>query len=146
MSAPRQFCTFQVADLYLGLDVLTVQEVLRARELARVPLAPANVEGLLNLRGQIVTAIDLRRRLGFPLRQADDPPMFMIVRTDDGFLALLVDSVGDVIEVDDATFEAAPDTLSSAMRALIAGVHKLPQRLLHILDARQAAAVPAHAA
>lgn len=146
MSAPVQLCTFQVAHLFLGLDVLTVQEVLRARELARVPLAPVNVEGLLNLRGQIVTAIDLRRRLGFPPREADREPMFMIVRTDEGFLALLVDSVGDVIEVEDSTFEAAPDTLPPPIRNLITGVHKLPKRLLHVLDATQVSAAPAHAA
>ncbi len=146
MKTPHQLCTFHVAGLFLGLDVLAVQEVLRARELLPVPLAPANVEGLLNLRGQIVTAIDLRRRLGFPNRDVSASPMIMIVRDEDGCVALLVDSVGDVIEVDYATFEPAPDTLPAAMRALLTGVHKLPKQLLHVLDAHEITATSAHAA
>lgn len=139
MSTARQICTFYIADLYLGVDVLNVQEVLRPQELARVPLAPANVEGLLNLRGHIVTAIDLRRRLGFPPRDRGAEPMFLIVRADDGYVALLVDRVGDVIDVDAATFEPAPDNLPAATRSLITGVHKLPRQLLHLLDATQVA-------
>lgn len=141
MSASLQFCTFRVCDLFLGLDVLNVQEVLRARELARVPLAPPNIEGLLNLRGQIVTAIDLRQRLGFPPRAAEEAPMFMIVRTNEGAVALLVDSVGDVIEAEPTTFEAAPDTLAPHLRGLITGVHKLQPQLLHVLDISAATSV-----
>ncbi|HEY3756180.1 MAG TPA: chemotaxis protein CheW [Opitutaceae bacterium] len=143
---PKQLCTFYIADLFLGLDVLAVQEVLRASELARVPLAPRHVEGLLNLRGQIVTAIDLRRRLGLAPRETGAESMFMIVRTDNAFVALIVDRVGDVIEVDPGSFEEPPDTLRGAIRGLLSGVHKLPGSLLHILDADQTAAVPAHAA
>ncbi|MGC4073098.1 MAG: chemotaxis protein CheW [Nibricoccus sp.] len=146
MKTPHQLCTFHVAGLFLGLDVLTVQEVLRSRELALIPLAPANVEGLLNLRGQIVTAIDLRRRLGFAPRAENESPMIMIVRDADGCVALLVDRVGDVIEVEDSTFEPAPDTLPAAMRHLLLGIHKLPKQLLHVLDARETTAAAAHAA
>lgn len=139
MNSSGQFCTFHVADVFLGVNVLKVQEVLRYRALATIPLAPANVEGLLNLRGQIVTAIDLRRRLGFAARPADESTMIVIVRTEDGQIAFLVDSVGDVLDVDEATFEPVPDTLPPATRALILGVHKLPGSLLHVLDAEQAA-------
>ena len=142
-SSLRQLCTFHVAGLFFGVDVLSVQEVLRARELAPVPLAPPVVEGLLNLRGQIVSAIDLRRRLGFGPRESEDPPMFMIVRTEDGQVALIVDAVGDVLEVSPDSFEAPPDTMSAAMRPVIIGVHKLPRRLLHVIDPEQAAALPA---
>lgn len=141
-----QYCTFHVAGLYLGVDVLSVQEVLRSTELARVPLAPPTVEGLLNLRGQIVTTINLRRRLSFEPRPDDAESMFMIVRTTDGYVALVVDSVGDVIEVDADTYEPAPETLSPASRSLVTGVHKLAGRLLHLLDANQAATLTAHAA
>jgi purine-binding chemotaxis protein CheW len=144
MNTTTQYCTFHVAGLFLGVDVLSVQEVLRATELARVPLAPATVEGLLNLRGQIVTTIDLRRRLSFEPRAADAEPMFMIVHTADGYVALVVDSVGDVIEVNDETYEPTPETLPATARALVSGVHKLPGRLLHLLDATQAATLPAH--
>ena len=146
MNNPTQYCTFHVGGLFLGLDVLSVQEVLRASPLSRVPLAPPTVEGLLNLRGQIVTTIDLRRRLGFEPRQADAEPMFMIVRTADGHVSLLVDSVGDVIEVTDESFEAPPETLAPATRSLIRGVHKLPKHLLHLLDPEQATHVSGHAA
>jgi purine-binding chemotaxis protein CheW len=141
-----QYCTFHVAGLYLGVDVLSVQEVLRATELARVPLAPPTVEGLLNLRGQIVTTINLRRRLSFEPSPEDAESMFMIVHTADGYVALVVDSVGDVIEVNADTYEPTPETLSPTSRSLVTGVHKLAGRLLHLLDANQAATLPAHAA
>lgn len=146
MNTPTQYCTFHVAGLFLGIDVLSVQEVLRASPLSRVPLAPPTVEGLLNLRGQIVTTIDLRRRLGFAPRAADTEPMFMIVRTADGHVSLLVDSVGDVLELTDETLEPPPETLPPATRSLIRGVHKLPKQLLHLLDPEQATALAAHAA
>lgn len=136
-----RYCTFHVAGLLLGIDVLSVQEVLRAgHELARVPLAPPIIEGLLNLRGQIVTTIDLRRRLGFEARPSGPEPLWMIVRGGDGAVALVVDSVGDVIEVDESSFEPPPRTMPAAARGLVRGVHKLPARLLHILDAEAATA------
>lgn len=146
MSTATQYCTFHVGDLFLGVNVLSVQEVLRATELALVPLAPRTVLGLLNLRGQIVTALDLRLRLGFEARAADADPMFMIVHAADGAVALVVDSVGDVIEAGADTHEPAPGNLSATARSLVGGVHKLPGRLLHLLDVDQAATLPAHAA
>ncbi len=146
MSDSRQFCTFYVAGLYLGIDVLTLQEVLRSRELARVPLAPADIEGLLNLRGQIVPAIDLRRRLGFPPGERDAGSYFMIVRTAGTQIALIVDSVGDVIDVGADSFEPPPETVRPEVRHLIQGVHKLEGALLHILDAATAGAPPTHLA
>src|SRR5208337_5408307 len=105
MANLRQFCTFSVADLCLAIDVLEVQEVIRYQEMTRVPLVPKVVRGLINLRGQIVTAIDLRLRLGMTERPADQLPMNVVVRTDDGALSLLVDEIGDVIEVEEKTFE-----------------------------------------
>lgn len=137
-TATCQLCTFHVGALFLGVNVLSVQEVLSARELTRVPLAHGNIQGLLNLRGQIVTAIDLRLRLGFPPRAAGAEPMFMIMRAHEGWFALLVDAVGDVIEVRDDTLETPPETLSAASRALVRGVHKLPSRLLHVLHVENA--------
>ena len=89
-----QFSTFFVADLFFGVDVLRVQEVLRFQQMTHVPQAPGVIEGLINLRGQIVTAIDLRRRLGLPPRSGDQMPMNMVVRTDDGAVSLLVDEIG----------------------------------------------------
>ena len=86
-----QFSTFFVADLFFGVDVLRVQEVLRFQQMTRVPQAPEVIEGLINLRGQIVTAIDMRRRLRLPPRGGDQTPMNIVVRTEDGAVSLLVD-------------------------------------------------------
>jgi purine-binding chemotaxis protein CheW len=129
-----QFSTFFVADLFFGVDVLRVQEVLRFQQMTRVPQSPEVVEGLINLRGQIVTAIDMRRRLGLPPRDGDQPPMNIVVRTDDGAVSLLVDEIGDVLDVDTASYEPPPANLHPAARELIRGVYKLKDRLLLVLD------------
>jgi purine-binding chemotaxis protein CheW len=129
-----QFSTFFVADLFFGVDVLHVQEVLRSQQMTSVPQAPGVIEGLINLRGQIVTAIDMRRRLGLPQRAGDQAPMNMVVRTVDGAVSLLVDEIGDVLEMDSATYERPPRNLDPAARELIRGVYKLKDRLLLVLD------------
>lgn len=135
--ANGQFSTFFVADLFFGVDVLRVQEVLRFQQMTRVPLAPEVIEGLINLRGQIVTAIDMRRRLRLPPRTGGENPMNMVVRTDDGPVSLLVDEIGDVLDVDAATYERPPENLDPAARELIRGVYKLKDRLLLVLDAER---------
>jgi purine-binding chemotaxis protein CheW len=129
-----QFSTFFLADLFFGVDVLRVQEVLRFQQMTRVPLAPEVIEGLINLRGQIVTAIDMRRRLRLPPRSGDKMPMNMVVRTEDGAVSLLVDEIGDVLDVDAATYERPPENLDPAARDLIRAVYKLKDRLLLVLD------------
>lgn len=136
-----QFSTFFVDDLFFGVDVLNVQEVLRAQQMTPVPQAPNVIEGLINLRGQIVTAIDMRRRLLLPPRGADQTPMNMVVRTIDGAVSLLVDEIGDVLDTDAATFERAPDNLDASARELIRGVYKLKDRLLLVLDTEKAVEV-----
>jgi purine-binding chemotaxis protein CheW len=129
-----QFSTFFVSDLFFGVDVLRVQEVLRFQQMTYVPRAPKVIEGLINLRGQIVTAIDLRRRLGLPPRAVDQMPMNMVVRTDDGAVSLLVDEIGDVLDMDAATYERPPENLDPAAQEIICGVYKLKDRLLLVLD------------
>lgn len=129
-----QFSTFFVADLFFGVDVLHVQEVLRAQQMTSVPQAPHVIEGLINLRGQIVTAIDMRRRLGLPQRPGGLAPMNIVVRTIDGAASLLVDEIGDVLDMDSATYEQPPQNLDPAARELIRGVYKLKDRLLLVLD------------
>src|SRR5579883_2746531 len=89
-----QLSTFFVADLFFGVDVLCVQEILRCQQMTRVPQAPAVIEGLINLRGQIVTAIDMRRRLGLPPRSGSQMPTNVVVRNDEGAVSLLVDEIG----------------------------------------------------
>jgi purine-binding chemotaxis protein CheW len=99
------------------------------------------VEGMINLRGQIVLAIDLRRRLALGERSKGELPMNVVVRTPDGAVSLLVDEIGDVIEVEQSSFEDPPETLRSAVRAMILGVHKLERKLLHVLDTQKACQV-----
>jgi purine-binding chemotaxis protein CheW len=134
VSNTQQFCTFFVDGQFFGVPVQQVQEVIRYQEMTRVPLVPRVIRGLINLRGQIVVAIDLRRRLNAAERPDDQLPMNVVVRTTDGVISLLVDEIGDVIEVQDDTFERPHDTLNHASRELVLGVHKLPQHLLLILD------------
>ena len=134
MIASRQLCTFFLDDHLFGVDAQTVQEVIRFQEMTRVPQAPPSVSGLINLRGQIVTAIDLRRRLGMKPREVGKLPMNVVVRSDDGAVSLLVDQIGDVIEVDAENFETPPDTLRGPARELVRGAYKLDGRLLLLLD------------
>lgn len=128
------YATFTVADRYLGVPVERVQEVLRAQPITPVPLAHEHIEGLLNMRGQIVTALNLRARLGLPPRDAEAPRANVIVMTDDGPLSLVVDALGDVVAVHDGLFEPPPDTLQTDTRHLIKGAYKLDDALLLDLD------------
>ena len=134
MDDDRQYCTFFVGGHYFGVDVLKVQEVIRYQEMTRVPLAPPEVAGLINLRGQIVTAIDLRRRLELGNRPAEQTPLNVVVHTEDGAVSLLVDEIGDVLKVSETLFEPPPETLRGTARELIRGAYKLDDRLLLILD------------
>ena len=139
----RQFCTFYLGDRFFGVPVMQVQEVIRYQEMTRVPLAADAVEGLINLRGQIVTAIDLRRRLGLEERAEDQLPMNVVVRSEEGVVSLLVDEIGDVLEVDEEIHEAPPETMQGMGAELIQGVYKLQDRLLLILDTEKAIRVDA---
>lgn len=138
--AEQQFCTFYLDGLFFGIEVKKVQEVIRHQVMTAVPLAPRLIGGLINLRGQIVTAIDLRLRLGLPERKAGELPMNVVARTESGAVSLLVDEIGDVLEVQDQQFEDVPQTMRQA-RELIRGVYKLPNRLLLVLDTAQAVSV-----
>ncbi len=133
-----QYCTFLVAGLYFGIDVRRVQEVLRSQDVTPVPQAPAVIAGLINLRGQIVPAVDMRRRLGLADRPAQTQSMNMVIRSEEGAASLLVDEIGDVLDVDGAAFEPIPDNLAPEQRELIRGVCKLRDRLLLVLDAERA--------
>ena len=134
----QQYSTFFLDGLYLGVEVLKVQELIRYQEMTRVPLAPRVIHGLINLRGQIVTAIDLRRRFDMPDRPGDRTPMNVVIRTDDGAVSLLVDEIGDVVEVNGEQFERAPETIKGRATDLVTGVYKMQERLLLILDVERA--------
>jgi purine-binding chemotaxis protein CheW len=141
MKQRRQLCTFYLQKLLFGVEVEKVQEVIRYQEMTRIPLSPAVIGGLINLRGQIVTAVDLRRQLELAARGAGELPMNVVIRRDDGPISLLVDEIGDVVEVDEQLFEPAPDTLDSHGREFIRGVYKLKQQLLLLLDTEKAMSV-----
>lgn len=136
-AASRQFSTFYVADLFFGVEVTRVQEVLRFQQMTAIPQAPDIIEGLINLRGQIVVAIDMRKRLGLAPRTADQTPMNMVVRSEDGAVSLLVDEIGDVLDVEASVYEQPPPNLDPAARRLIRGVYKLKDRLMLVLDAER---------
>jgi purine-binding chemotaxis protein CheW len=138
MSQTSQFCTFYLGKLLFGVELKGVQEVIRSLEMTKVPLAPAVVSGLINLRGQIVTAVDLRRRLELEPSPPGTIPMNVVVRSQDGAVSLLVDEIGDVVEAEEITFEPPPETLQGSVRTMILGVHKLNGRLLHVLDIEKA--------
>jgi purine-binding chemotaxis protein CheW len=138
MPQTHQFCTFYLDQLLFGVELEKVQEVIRSLEITEIPLAPRVVSGLMNLRGQIVTGIDLRRRLDLPDRPEETQPMNVVIRSADGAVSLLVDEIGDVVEVTDESFERPPETLHGKVREVILGVHKLEKHLMHVLNTEKA--------
>lgn len=132
-----RFCSFTLAGYFFGVEVERVQEVLRHQPMTRIPLAPPQVRGLINLRGQIVTAIDLRRLFGFPDRPMDELPMNVVVRGSGGAVSLLVDEIDEVLDPDSDSFELPPQNLNADVRRLVRGVHKFDRRLMLVLDVDQ---------
>jgi purine-binding chemotaxis protein CheW len=139
----KQLATFYAGNRYLGIDVTRVQEVIRSQPITRAPLAAREIRGLINLRGQIVLAFDLRRRLGLPVRDDGAPPMNVVLRTPNGLVSLLVDRIGEVLDVDTDLFEQPPETLQGQARELIRGAYKLDGALLLELDTDRALDVAA---
>ena len=135
----HQYCTFLLDGHLFGVDVASVQEVLKGQDVTPVPLAPAEVDGLINLRGQIVTTLDLRCRLGLPDRPAGSASVSVVVRAADGGpVSMVVDRIGDVLHVDGATLESPPDTVPAEVRELVSGICKLEDRLMLLLDTEKA--------
>jgi purine-binding chemotaxis protein CheW len=137
MAGTKQLCTFYVGGGYFGIPVEHVQEVVRPQHITPVPLAPKVVRGLINLRGQILTALDLRYRLGLGEPGRQETLMNVVVRNDECSVSFLVDEIGEVLDVDETTFEDLPETLQGEMRALIGGAYKLDGRLLLALDTQR---------
>ena len=137
----ERICTFHLGSQLFGIDVAMVQEILVTQVITPVPLAAPSILGVINLRGQIVTVIDLRRRLELPERTADANPIHIVVRTERELVSFLADRAGDVLDVDADAFEKAPETLRGAAREIIVGAYKLSSTLLLVLDPERAAAV-----
>jgi purine-binding chemotaxis protein CheW len=126
--------TLTVADQLCGVPVLAVRDILGEQAITRIPLAPPEIAGSLNLRGRIVTAIDLRRRLHLPLAPADQPRMSVVAEQGGELYALLVDQVSEVLSLDAAQFERNPPTLEKTWAAFSTGIFRLDGRLLVVLD------------
>lgn len=135
----RLYATFVVANTLFGVDATDVQEILLPQRLTRVPLAPSEVDGLANLRGQVVVTIDLRKRLHLPPAEAESDVVNIVLRTDSGPVSIVVDEVGDVLEAHDDDLDVPPPTLSRPTKDLVTAVHKLDDRLLLVLDVARTA-------
>jgi purine-binding chemotaxis protein CheW len=135
----RQFCTFYVAGQAFGIDADRVKEVIRFQPITPVPLAPPTVRGLMNLRGQIVTTIDLRRRLDMGALAEGARPINVVLDIEGDLVSFLVDKVGDVLHVSEDSYESVPETLAPAAKRLIEGAYKLDKELLLVLNDARAA-------
>ena len=133
MPKSKEFCTFVLEDHLFGVDVQKVQEIIRYQEMTRVPLANGVVRGLINLRGQIVLALDLRKRLNLAEAPSHKLPINVIVKTEEGPISLLVDEIGDVLEVDESLYEPNPETLKGIDKELAEGTYKLKTKLSLVL-------------
>lgn len=131
----KDFLTVYIADQIFGLPVLQVQDVLGSQRVTRIPLAPPEVAGSLNLRGRIVTAIDVRKRLGLePPEQKSGRQMSVVVELDGELYSLIIDKVGDVLALHDRDFENNPPTLDLLWREISLGIYRLEKQLLVVLD------------
>jgi purine-binding chemotaxis protein CheW len=129
------FVTMRIGAQEFGVPVMQVRDVLRHQHLTPVPLAPRAIAGLLNLRGRIVTAIDLRERLGLPPLSADaETANIIVVEQDSEPYALVVDNVGDVLQIDERQFEAVPPVLDPRWRAVASAVFPTEAGLIVLLD------------
>lgn len=129
-----QLCGFKIMEGQYAIPVLEVQEVVKPQKVTPVPLGPDYIDGLINLRGQIVTAINLRNLFGLPPRENSDEYMNIIVRWGDSLYALVVDEIMDVMDVENTSFEDTPDTIDEKLKKYIRGVFKLENDLLTLLS------------
>jgi purine-binding chemotaxis protein CheW len=130
----QEYVTATIAGQLFGLPIRRVQDVFIPEGLTRVPLAPPEIAGVLNLRGRIVTLIDMRCRLGLE-RRADDAPFMAIgVESRGESYGLLIDNVGEVLKLDDAGFESNPINLDAGLARVSAGIHRLEGQLLVVVD------------
>ena len=133
VAATEDFVTFIIADQLFGIPVLKVQDVLSAHNITRIPLAPPEIAGSLNLRGRIVTAMDVRLRLGLPPREQRSN-MSIVAEHEGELYSLMVDSVGEVLALKGADWERNPPTLDPKFRDYSLGIYRLDDKLLVVLD------------
>lgn len=133
----RRFVTFQLADETYGIDVMTVQEVLRVSEIAPVPGAPNYVNGIINLRGNVVTVIDTRKRLGLMSNENDDATRIVIIESDKQVIGMMVDSVADVVNVQTSDIDIPPNVGNDESSKYIKGVVSREAGLLILMDVKR---------
>jgi purine-binding chemotaxis protein CheW len=129
-----EYVTALIGEQLFGLPISRVQDVFMLDRLTRVPLAPPEIAGVLNLRGRIVTAIDMRSRLGLGKRENDGRPMAIGIEFNGESYGLLIDTIGEVLKVADDTREPNPVNLDPRLARVSAGVHQLQGQLLVVLD------------
>jgi len=134
-----QFSTFWLEDRLYGINVMGVQEVTVSLPMTRVPLAPKYVFGLINLRGQISTAVDLRTLFGMEKSPSNTETMNVVCNSVDMLFSFLVDRIGDVIEVTDEQFETTPETIPYEIRRFMSGVYKIEGQILSVIEVSQIA-------
>lgn len=134
-------CTFRLADHLLGIDVRDVQEILRSAEITPIPHADSAIAGLINLRGQIASTIDLRERLHLPPLDVDATPSHVVVSAAGEQVSLLVDRIGEVIEVGPDLYEPPPVTMDPELADLMVGTYKLADELLVVVDVPRVVAI-----
>jgi purine-binding chemotaxis protein CheW len=134
LESSAQFATFSADGLYFGVPVENVQEVVRYQDMTPVPLASAEIKGLINLRGQIITALDLRTSLHLSPRDDSRNPMNVVVKVNEELCSLLVDEIGDVLSLDKSALEEPPPTLPSAIKTAVTKVCQLNDRLLLVFN------------
>ena len=130
----EEFVTFCIAGQMFGIPVLKVQDVLSSYQITRIPMAPPEIMGSLNLRGRVVTAIDMRARLGLKPREKDAHTMSIVADHEGELYSLVVDSVGEVLALSASTFDRNPPTLDPKFRAFSDGIYRLDDRLMVVLD------------
>lgn len=138
MAFEGRFCTFKLGGEWFGVEAGFVLEVLRTPGLSPIPLAPEPVAGLMNLRGQVLTVLNLRRRLGLPEQGPGKGAMTVILKSKGEWIGLEVDGIGDVLDAESRFFEEPPPTLTGRARDLIRGAFKLREGLLQVLDLEKA--------
>ncbi len=131
----KDFLTIMIAEQRFGIPVLQIEDVLGEQSVTNIPLAPPEVAGSLNLRGRVVTAIDVRRRLGMdPCKDGEATGMSVVVEHDNELYSLIIDRVGDVLTLKEDMFENNPPTLDSVWREISGGIFRLEEELLVVLD------------
>ena len=130
----RQFVTFTIGGQLCGIPVLQVRDVLASQEITTIPLAPPEITGSLNLRGRIVTSVDLRVRLGLPTGDVGQDRMNVVVEHHGELYSLIIDSVGEVLELSSEILERAPATLDASWSRFSNGIYRLDDGLLLVLD------------